>query len=280
MKGKSISNNKEYFYNYDIRFYLKKWRKFYMNIIDIKNLSKTYNGLKSKVSVTAVNNVSFQIEESDFIGIMGPSGSGKTTLLNIISGIDKATSGEISVSDTDINKMNKDELALFRRKNLGYIFQDFNLLDSLTFKENIALPVILDKVKPDKIEKKIGEIAKILNLEKLLGKYPYETSGGEKQRCASARALINNPKVIFADELTGNLDSKSSLKVMELIAKINKELKSTILMVTHDPFAASFCRRIIYLKDGKVKLEIISNGDRKKFFDRIIEVQSVIGGDE
>ncbi|WP_010299417.1 ABC transporter ATP-binding protein [Clostridium senegalense] len=251
-----------------------------MEILMINNLTKIYSSYKGVKEVKALDGISLTINNGEFVGIMGPSGSGKTTLLNILSGVDNKTSGEIIIKDKNISKMKKDELALFRRKNIGYIFQDFNLLDSLNLEENIALPLILDKLEPVKIEKKVHSLMTFFNIEDLKKKYPYHVSGGQKQRVAAARALINEPAIIFADELTGNLDSKSSNNVMETISSMNKDINSTILMVTHDPFAASFCKRIIFIKDGKIEIEIASNGDRKDFFDKILEVQSVIGGDK
>jgi len=250
-----------------------------MGILQIKKLTKVYNAFKDAKEVIALNEVSFNVDKGEFIGIMGPSGSGKTTLLNILCGIDKATSGEVHINGQDIIKMKKDELALFRRRKVGFIFQDFNLLDSLNVKENIAFPLIIDKVNPREIEKRAKDIMKYLGIEELQKKYPYNISGGEKQRTAAARALICEPSVIFADEPTGNLDSKSSKSIMTTFKNMNEEKSSTVIMVTHDAFAASFCKRIIFIKDGAIRLEIISEGDRNKFFDKILEAQSVIGGE-
>lgn len=250
-----------------------------MEILKVENLTKVYNSYKGAKEVTALGRINLIIRQGEFVGIMGPSGSGKTTLLNILSGIDKGTSGQVSISNRDISKMKKDELALFRRKNIGYIFQDFNLLDSLTLKENIGLPLVLDKKNPKDIENRVDELMNFFNIGDLKKKYPYHISGGQKQRVAAARALINDPEIIFADEPTGNLDSKSANSIMSTISKMNNEINSTVLMVTHDPFAASFCKRIIFIKDGKIVMEIASSGDRKKFFDKILEVQSVIGGE-
>lgn len=249
-----------------------------MEILKIENLTKVYNSFKGSKEVTALGGVNLIINKGEFVGIMGPSGSGKTTLLNILSGVDKSTSGDVIISNKDISKMKKDKLALFRRKNIGYIFQDFNLLDSLTLEENIALPLILDKKNSKKVEESVNNLMRFFNISDLKKKYPYHISGGQKQRVAAARALVNEPDIIFADEPTGNLDSKSSNSIMSTISKMNNEINSTVLMVTHDPFAASFCKRIIFIKDGKIKMEITSDGDRKKFFDKILEVQSVIGG--
>lgn len=249
-----------------------------MDIITVEQLVKVYNGFKGTKEVTAVDQLQLSVQKGDFVGIMGPSGSGKTTLLNILSGVDTATSGEVMIDGKDIVQMKKDELALFRRENIGYIFQDFNLLDSLTLKENIALPLILDKIEPKKINQKVQQLMSFLGISELQDKYPYHLSGGQKQRVAAARAIVNNPAVIFADEPTGNLDSKSANNLMQTITTLNEELNSTVLMVTHDAFAASFCKRIIFIKDGRIELEIHSSGDRKKFFDKILESQSIIGG--
>ena len=251
-----------------------------MEILQIKKLTKVYNAFKDSNEVIALNEVSFNVDKGEFIGIMGPSGSGKTTLLNILSGIDKATSGEVHINGQDIIKMKKDELALFRRRKVGFIFQDFNLLDSLSVKENIAFPLIIDRVNPREIDRKTKDIMKYLGIEELQKKYPYNISGGEKQRTAAARALICEPSVVFADEPTGNLDSKSSKSIMTTFKNMNEEKSATVIMVTHDAFAASFCKRIIFIKDGAIKLEIISAGDRNKFFDKILEAQSVIGGEK
>ncbi|MCY6372066.1 ABC transporter ATP-binding protein [Clostridium ganghwense] len=249
-----------------------------MEVVNVKNLVKIYNAYKNAKQVTALNGISFSAQKGDFIGIMGPSGSGKTTLLNILSGIDTATSGEAVIGGKDICSMNKEQLCYFRRKNIGYIFQDFNLLDSLTIKENIALPLILDNVRASKIEKKVRQLMNFFEIQNLNEKYPFHISGGQKQRTAAARALINEPSVILADEPTGNLDSKSSNSIMQTISKMNEKLNSTVLMVTHDAFAASFCKRVIFVRDGELEMEIVSNGDRKAFFDKILETQSILMG--
>ncbi|WP_027634405.1 ABC transporter ATP-binding protein [Clostridium hydrogeniformans] len=250
-----------------------------MKSLKVNNLTKIYSSYKGAKEVTALGGINLMVNNGEFVGVMGPSGSGKTTLLNILSGVDKSTSGEVFINNNEISKMKKDDLALFRRKNIGYIFQDFNLLDSLTLEENISLPLILDKKNPKEIESKVSELMNFFNIGELKKKYPYHISGGQKQRVAAARALINNPAIIFADEPTGNLDSKSSNNIMTTISKMNDEIKSTVLMVTHDPFAASFCKRIIFIKDGNIKMEITSDGDRKKFYDKVLEVQGFIGGE-
>lgn len=250
-----------------------------MKVLECMKLTKIYDAYKKVGSVKALKGISFGVEEGEFLGIMGPSGSGKTTLLNILSGIDNATNGEAFIKGKNIIKMKRDELALFRRRNVGFIFQDFNLLESLTVKENIGFPMTVDKVKPEIIESKASELLNFLNLKEIENSYPYNISGGQKQKTAVARALAVNPSIVFADEPTGNLDSKSSRNIMDTFNKINEERKTTIVMVTHDPFAASFCTRIIFIKDGEIKLEINSDGDRRRFFDKIIEAEGAIGGD-
>lgn len=225
-------------------------------IIKIENLTKVYESFKGAGEVTALDNVNLSVSKGEFLGIMGASGSGKTTLLNILSGIDKSTSGKVLIDNQDIATMKDDKLALFRRQNIGYIFQDFNLLDSLTLKENIALPLILDKKAAKEIEQQVQELMEFFGIGELGNKYPFHISGGQKQRVAAARALVNQPAVCFADEPTGNLDSKSSSSVMNMLTQMNSERESTILMVTHDPFAASFCKKIIFIKDGKIHAEL------------------------
>ena len=251
-----------------------------MNILKCRRVMKVYGAFRGVQSVKAINDLSFEVRKGEFLGIMGPSGSGKTTLLNILAGIDRVTSGDIYIDEKNIVQMKKDDMALFRRNNIGFIFQDFNLLDSLTIKENIGFPLTLDKIKPKIIEQKSDDLIQYLRLSNVKDNYTFNVSGGQKQRTAIARALINDPKIILADEPTGNLDSKSSKNTMEIFRNINNDKKSTIVMVTHDPFAASFCKRIIFIKDGKIHLEINSNGNRKEFFDKVVEAQMVIGGEE
>ena len=247
-------------------------------ILEVKNVEKYYGN--KNVLTKAVNNISFSVEEGEFVAIMGASGSGKTTLLNLLSTIDKVTSGTILVNGEDITKIKGNKLNIFRRDKLGFIFQDFNLLDTLTGYENIALSLSIKNVKPKEIDERINDIATKLNIKKILNKYPYQMSGGEKQRIASARAIINNPKLILADEPTGALDSKSSKQLLESFEYLNKDLKSTILMVTHDSFSASYASRVIFIKDGKIFNEI-EKGElsRKEFFDNIIEVLTLLGGE-
>ncbi len=248
------------------------------NILKIDKIEKYY-GNKSSLT-KAINNLSFEVEKSEFVAIMGASGSGKTTLLNCISTIDKVTSGHIYVGGCDITKLKRNELNKFRREELGFVFQNFNLLDTLTAYENIALALSIQSVTAKEIDEKIKTVAKELGITKILEKYPYQMSGGEKQRVASARAIITNPKLILADEPTGALDSKSSKMLLEQFEYLNKNIKATILMVTHDAFTASYATRVIFIKDGKIFNEIRKgNSTRKEFFDKIIDVVTLLGGD-
>lgn len=246
-------------------------------VLDTKNITKIYGNKDNKTY--ALSGIDFTVTEGEFVGIMGPSGSGKTTLLNILGGIDKPSSGTIKIMNENIENLQKDELALFRRKNIGFIFQEFNLLDSLTLRENIMLPMILDKKQAKEMELCAQEIMTFFDIYDIKDKYPYNVSGGQKQRAAASRALMNQPSIVLADEPTGNLDSKSSNNIMKTLVKMNEERSSTILMVTHDPFAASFCNRIIFIKDGTIEMEIIKKGDRKTFFDQILDCEAVLGGD-
>lgn len=246
-------------------------------IIKVNNVTKIYGSKLNKT--TALVDINFEVNQGEFVGIMGPSGSGKSTLLNVISTIDKTTSGTISYEGRDIGKLREDDLTDFRRDELGFIFQDFNLLDTLSVEENIVLPLAISKVNVKEIKKRLTEVTKILGINEILKKYPYEISGGQKQRTAAARAIINNPKLVLADEPTGALDSKSSAELLSCMKKLNKEYESTILMVTHDAFAASYCDRILFIKDGNIYSELISNGDRKQFYNKVIDVLAMMGGD-
>ena len=247
------------------------------NILKIENIEKYY-GIKSSLT-KAIDNISFSVSKGEFVAIMGASGSGKTTLLNCISTIDKVTSGHIYVNDLDITKLKGNNLNKFRREELGFIFQDFNLLDTLTSYENIALSLAILNIKYKEIDERIKKVSKELNITNVLNKYPYQMSGGEKQRVASARAIITNPKLVLADEPTGALDSKSSKMLLEKLSYLNTEYNSTVLMVTHDAFTASYANRVIFIKDGKIFSEIHKSGTRKEFFDKIIDVVTILGGD-
>lgn len=247
------------------------------NILKVDKIEKYYG---SRSSLTkAIDNLSFEVEKGEFVAIMGASGSGKTTLLNVISTIDKVTSGHIYVGGEDITKLKGNQLNKFRREELGFIFQDFNLLDTLTAYENIALALSIQNVSASEIERKIKKVAEELDIKEVLKKYPYQMSGGQKQRVASARAIVTNPKLILADEPTGALDSKSAKMLLEKFNYLD-ELGATILMVTHDAFTASYARRVIFIKDGKIFKEIHKGNDsRKDFFDKIIDVVTLLGGD-
>ncbi|MCH1625734.1 ABC transporter ATP-binding protein [Ferdinandcohnia quinoae] len=249
-----------------------------MVILDASKIVKIYGKQSGAGSTTALNGISLTIHKGEFIAIMGPSGSGKTTLLNVMSGIDKPTSGEVKISDKEISEMAGEQLALFRRKQLGFVFQEFNLLDSLTVKENIILPMILEKKTANEMEQKVLELARLFEIESILHKYPYNISGGQQQRTAVSRALVNEPSIIFADEPTGNLDSKSSAVIMECFEKIVQELSTTVLLVTHDVFAASYCQKVIFIKDGLIHSYIVKKGSRKEFLNQIMDNLAVLGG--
>ena len=247
-------------------------------LLKIDNIQKYYSARSSLTK--ALDGLSFSVAKQEFVAIMGASGSGKTTLLNCISTIDRVTAGHIYLGDIDITKLKGNKLDRFRREELGFIFQDFNLLDTLTGYENIALALSIQNVPYKEIEKRVSKLAKELDITNILNKYPYEMSGGQKQRIASIRAIITNPKLVLADEPTGALDSKSSRMLLEKFNYLNQELAATILMVTHDAFTASYASRVIFIKDGKIFSEL-HKGDstRKEFFDKIIDVVTVLGGD-
>lgn len=248
------------------------------NILKVQNVEKYYG---NKENVTkALDNINFRVEKGEFVGIMGPSGSGKTTLLNCISTIDKVTTGVIEIDSDDITRLKSKKLEKFRRDKLGFIFQDFNLLDTLTGYENIALALTIGGKKGNEVDELVKKSAQSLDISGVLEKYPYQMSGGQKQRVAAARAIVNNPKLILADEPTGALDSKSAKLLLNSIEKLNEELEATILMVTHDAFTASYAHRILFIKDGKIFNELIRGEDsRKDFFNKIIDIVTLLGGD-
>ncbi|EOP95865.1 ABC transporter ATP-binding protein [Bacillus cereus] len=246
-------------------------------VLETKNIIKVYE--TGGNAFEALKGINLQVKEGEFVGIMGPSGSGKTTLLNVLSTIDNVTSGEILIDGKDIVKMNDDTLALFRRNHLGFIFQDYNLLDTLIVKENIALPLALSKVEASEIDRRVLEIAKKFEIEHILNQFPYQVSGGQKQRCAASRAIITNPSMVFGDEPTGALDSKSATDLLESMKSLNEQDNSTILMVTHDAFAASYCKRVIFIKDGELCKELHRRKlTRKQFFQQVVDVMSSISG--
>ena len=248
------------------------------SVLKVDNIEKYYG---SKANLTkAIDRISFEVEEGEYIGIMGASGSGKTTLLNCISTIDHVTAGNIMINGMDITKLKGKHLSRFRREELGFIFQDFNLLDTLTAFENIALALTIMKIPAREIEDRVRSIAEKLMITEVLNKYPYQMSGGQKQRVASARAIITEPKLILADEPTGALDSKSSKMLLEKISYLNIKNMATILMVTHDAFTASYASRVIFIKDGRIFNELLREGrNRKEFFDDIMDVVTMLGGE-
>lgn len=248
-------------------------------VLKIEKIEKYYG---SRSSLTkAIDNISLEIKKGEFVAIMGASGSGKSTLLNCISTIDTVTSGHIYVANQDITKMKGKELNKFRREELGFIFQDFNLLDTLTAYENIALSLSIQNIPPKEMDLRIKKVAEELDIKEILKKYPYQMSGGQKQRVASARAIITEPRLILADEPTGALDSKSARMLLERISYLNENKMATILMVTHDAFTASYASRVVFIKDGKIFHEIYKGSfTRSEFFDKIIDVVTLLGGGE
>ncbi|MGL5380910.1 ABC transporter ATP-binding protein [Clostridium sp.] len=247
------------------------------SVLKIENVKKYY--YSNEYEVKAVDGISFEIAEGEFLGIMGPSGSGKSTLLNVISTIDNITSGEIYIKDKGISQLNKKELASFRREKLGFIFQDFNLLDTLSIYDNIAIALTINKIPLKQIREKVLVIARQMGIEDILNKFPYEVSGGQKQRCACARAMVTQPQLILADEPTGALDSNTACKLLEQLTYMNESLGANILMVTHDVFSASYCKRILFMKDGQIYKELIRDEvERKEFFTQILEVLAQLGG--
>lgn len=222
-----------------------------MTLLEVNNLKKVYTTRFGGNPVQALSNVNFSVEPGEYVAIMGESGSGKTTLLNILAALDKPTSGDVKLNGKSMAEIKEKEISAFRRDNLGFVFQDFNLLDTFSLKDNIFLPLVLSGKSHEEMEKRIKPISKNLGIEKLLNKYPYEVSGGEKQRAAVARALITNPQIILADEPTGALDSKATDSLLGLFRKINED-GQTILMVTHSVKAASHAKRVLFIKDGEV----------------------------
>ena len=249
-----------------------------MELLRIEQIEKYYG---SRSSLTkAIDDISFTVDKGEFTAIMGASGSGKTTLLNCISTIDRVTAGHIFLEDTDITTLRAGQLGKFRREKLGFVFQDFNLLDTLTAFENIALALTIQKLPVAEIEQRVSRVAGELGISDVLQKYPYQMSGGQKQRVASARAIVTEPSLVLADEPTGALDSKSARQLLERFSYLNNECGATIMMVTRDSFTASYARRVIFIKDGKIFNELTRGDDsRKQFFSRIIDVVTLLGGD-
>ncbi|MDT2525278.1 ABC transporter ATP-binding protein [Enterococcus raffinosus] len=245
-------------------------------IINVQHLSKSYGTRNNKVTV--LNDLNFTVEKGEFVGIMGPSGAGKTTLMNILSTILLPTMGSVKIAGADITQMRESRLTDFRREKLGFIFQDFNLIDSLTVKDNIILPLTVSKLSNNEIEERVLRLAGILRIEQILARYPEEISVGQQQRTAAARALISKPLVLFADEPTGSLDSKSATEFLNYLDDVNLHEETTILMVTHDPYTASYCNRVLFIKDGRFFAEIVRRSSRKDFFEKVIDMQATIGG--
>ncbi|KWX69429.1 bacitracin ABC transporter ATP-binding protein [Paenibacillus riograndensis] len=242
-------------------------------VIQTQNLSKSYG------TTAVLKNIDLTIQSGEFTAVMGPSGSGKSTLMNVLSTIDRFTGGEVWLEGKSLLELKKKSLRQFRQERMGFIFQDYNLLDTLTAKENILLPLSLRRVKVEEMEDLLLPIVRALNIEEILHKYPSELSGGQKQRVASARAIITNPSIVFADEPTGALDSRSATQMLEQLAELNGTFGTTIMMVTHDPYAASYCKRVIFLRDGGIVNEIYAGDQTQKaFYDRILETQSLMGG--
>ncbi|MEI3604133.1 ABC transporter ATP-binding protein [Pseudogracilibacillus sp. SE30717A] len=246
-------------------------------MLEVKNVSKVYEG---KVPYRALTDINLQVDKGEFVGIMGPSGSGKTTLLNIIATIDEPTNGEVIIENKQPHQMSKNKLAKFRRQELGFVFQDFNLLHTLTVEENIVLPLTLDRKSVKEMKQKSQVIAETLGIKEIMNKRTYEISGGQAQRTAVARAMIHEPKLVLADEPTGNLDSKASKDVMEMLTLMNKEHDTTMMLVTHDAQAASYCDRVVFIRDGKLYSEIHKGDSQKVFFQQIIDTLSLMGGND
>lgn len=246
-------------------------------VLKLEHIQKYYGNGENVTK--AIQDISFSVQEGEFVGIMGASGSGKTTLLNCVSTIDTVSAGHIYLDGTDVTEINEKQIARFRRENLGFVFQDFNLLDTLTISENIAMALTINKVPAGEIDGRVRKMAEKLNIMDILDKYPYQVSGGQKQRCACARAIINSPKLLLADEPTGALDSHSSQMLLSTIQSINEMLGATILMVTHDAFSASYANRILFLRDGTIFTEIRKGNDpRRTFFNKILDVLTMMGG--
>lgn len=247
----------------------------YIRVCDVEK----YYGTSSNVT-KAVDRVTFQVAKGEFVGVMGASGSGKTTLLNLLATIDQVTSGHIYYGDVDITELSENKVSEFRKNNLGFVFQEYNLLDTLTIEENIVLAMAVHKLKKEEIQARCDEMLRLLDIEEVRDKFPYQVSGGQKQRCACARALANRPQLLLADEPTGALDSRSAQTLLETFTQMNAELEATIFMVTHDAFSASYCHRILFLKDGKIFHELVrGERARREFLNEILDVLALTGGE-
>ncbi|UQZ33043.1 bacitracin ABC transporter ATP-binding protein [Paenibacillus sp. PK3_47] len=244
-------------------------------MLEVRQVSKIYEG---NVAYRALTDIDLTIAEGEFVGIMGPSGSGKTTLLNLIATVDGPTTGEIIIGGKNIGRLGKNDLAVFRRRELGFVFQDFNLLNTLTVEENIVLPLTLDGTSVRDMKQRAQAVAGKLGISSIMAKRTYEISGGQAQRTAIARAMIHSPKLLLADEPTGNLDSKAAKDVMDMLVSINQENRTTMMLVTHDAVAASYCHRVVFIKDGRFYTEIHRGDNRQSFFQKIIDTLSLLGG--
>lgn len=247
-------------------------------LLHMQNLTKVYGNARNKLVAQALNGISLDVYQHEYMSIMGPSGSGKTTLLNLLAGLDRPTSGELWLQGENMNSLNASEMALFRRRNLGFVFQDFNLLDTLTLAENAALPLSLDRQRSKNISQRVAEVMQFLGIADLMQRYPYEVSGGQQQRAAVARAVVHQPRLLLADEPTGNLDSATARALLEMFQKLNQQQQSTILMVTHDPFSASYSQRVVFIKDGRVFCHLQRTGTQQQFFQAILTTLTQVEG--
>lgn len=247
-------------------------------VLHLDNLTKVYGNARNKIATRALDGLSLDVYQREFISIMGPSGSGKTTLLNLLAGLDRPTSGELWLQGENMAALKAGELALFRRRNLGFVFQDFNLLDTLTLAENVALPLSLDRRQGKETLQRVNDIMSFLGIAAYKDRYPYEVSGGQQQRAAVARAVIHQPRLLLADEPTGNLDSASARSLLELFQQLNEQQQATILMVTHDPFSASYSQRIVFIKDGRVFSHLRRTGNQQHFFQSILNTLAQLEG--
>lgn len=246
-------------------------------VLAARGLTRIYGDQRGGMSHTALDSFDLTVRPGELLGVMGPSGSGKTTLLNILATIDRPTSGTVTIGGSDPATMSTDQLALFRRRKLGFVFQDFNLLDTLSLRENIVLPLVLDRVPIREMNERLSSIADVLGISSILERKPYQVSGGQQQRAAIARAMIHQPELVLADELTGNLDSRASQDVMDALHQLNRDHGVTVVMVTHDPFAASYCRRVLFIRDGRPFSELNAGENRQVFFQQILDNLSVMG---
>lgn len=245
-------------------------------IIEVQHLSKSYGSRTNKVAV--LNELNFAVEKGEFVGIMGPSGAGKTTLMKILSTVLLPTMGTVKIAGTEITQMRERRLTDFRRENFGFIFQEFNLIDSLTVRDNILLPLAVSKLSNQEMLQRVERLAHVLKIQNILERYPEEISIGQQQRTAAARALVSQPPILLADEPTGSLDSKSATEFLNYLDEVNLHEETTILMVTHDPYTASYCNRVLFIKDGRFFSEIVRRSSRKDFFEKVIDMQAAIGG--